>query len=204
MTKEPSMKTTSPIAKEALDQIFVQARTHNVWLDRPVSEDTLRQIYDLMKWGPTSANSSPLRIFFVKSEEGKKRLLPAIAEGNYEKVKTAPVTAILAQDMEFYEKLPKLFPHTDARSWFAGNDAVIKATAFRNSSLQAAYFIIAARSLGLDCGPMSGFDAEKLDAEFFAGTNLKTNLICSVGYGDHTKVYPRAPRLDFDEACKVV
>lgn len=204
MCEKKLMKPTSPISKEALDQIFVQARTHNVWLDRPVSDETLHQIYDLMKWGPTSANSSPLRIVFVKSQEGKNRLLPAISEGNYEKVKTAPVTAILAQDLEFHEKLPKLFPHTDARSWFAGNDALIKVSAFRNSSLQAAYFIIAARSLGLDCGPMSGFDAEKLDQEFFAGTSLKTNLICSLGYGDHTKLYPRAPRLDFDEACKVV
>jgi nitroreductase len=194
----------SPLSKEALDQIFVQARTHNAWLDRAVSDETLHQIYDVMKWGPTSANSSPLRIVFVKSKEGKNRLLPCVSEGNYEKVKTAPVTAILAQDMEFYEKLPKLFPHTDARSWFVGNDAVIKATAFRNSSLQAAYFIIAARSLGLDCGPMSGFDAEKLDSEFFKGTSLKTNLICNFGYGDHTQLYPRAPRLDFDEVCKVV
>lgn len=194
----------SPLSKEALDQIFVQARTHNAWLDRAVSDETLHQIYDVMKWGPTSANSSPLRIVFVKSKEGKNRLLPCVSEGNYEKVKTAPVTVILAQDMEFYEKLPKLFPHTDARSWFVGNDAVIKATAFRNSSLQAAYFMIAARSLGLDCGPMSGFDAEKLDLEFFKGTSLKTNLICNLGYGDHTQLYPRAPRLDFDEACKVV
>jgi nitroreductase len=192
------------LSKEALDQIFVQARTHNAWQDRPVSDETLHQIYDLMKWGPTSANSSPLRIVFVKSEAGKKRLLPTIAQGNYDKVKSAPVTAIMAYDLEFYEKLPKLFPHTDARSWFVGNEALIRATAFRNSSLQAAYFMIAARSVGLDCGPMSGFDAEKLDQEFFAGTSLKSNLICSLGYGDHTKLHPRAPRLDFNEACQVV
>jgi nitroreductase len=196
------MKTLS---KEALDQIFVQARTHNVWLDRPVSDEKLHEIYDLMKWGPTSANASPLRIVFVKSPEAKAKLLATVSEGNYEKVKAAPVTAILAQDLEFYDKLNKLFPHNpDARSWFAGNDPVIKATAFRNSSLQAAYFIIAARSLGLDCGPMSGFDAEKLDAAFFSGTSWKSNLICSLGYGDHTKLYPRAPRLDFDEACKII
>lgn len=197
-----------PLSNEALDQIFIQARTHNVWLEREVTDETLHKVYDLMKWGPTSANSSPLRVLFVKSEAAKNKLLPCVSEGNLEKVKTAPVTAILAQDMEFYEKLPKLFPHADARSWFAGNDAVIKATAFRNSSLQAAYLIIAARSLGLDCGPMSGFDAEKVDAEFFAGTswgkNWKTNLLCNLGYGDHNKLYPRAPRLDFDEACKVV
>jgi len=196
------MKTLS---KEALDQIFVQARTHNVWLDRPVSNETLHEIYDLMKWGPTSANSSPLRIVFVKSPEAKAKLLPTVSEGNSAKVQSAPVTAILAQDLEFYEKLNKLFPHNpQARSWFAGNDAVIHATAFRNSSLQAAYFIIAARSLGLDCGPMSGFDAEKLDAAFFSGTRWKSNLICSLGYGDHTKLFPRAPRLDFDEACRIL
>ncbi len=198
------MKPLSPLSKEALDQIFVQARTHNVWQNRPVSDELLHQIYDLMKWGPTSANSSPFRIVFVKSDEGKKRLLSGVSEGNYEKVKTAPVTAILAQDMEFYEKLPKLFPHADARSWFAGNDALINATAFRNSSLQAAYFIVAARSLGLDCGPMSGFDVAKVDTEFFSGTTWKSNLICNLGYGDHTQLYPRAPRLDFDEACRVV
>jgi 3-hydroxypropanoate dehydrogenase len=196
------MKTLS---KEALDQIFVQARTHNVWLDRPVSDETLHEVYDLMKWGPTSANSSPLRIVFVKSPEAKAKLLPTVSEGNSAKVQSAPVTAILAQDLEFYEKLNKLFPHNpQARSWFAGNDAVIHATAFRNSSLQAAYFIIAARSLGLDCGPMSGFDAEKLDAAFFSGTRWKSNLICSLGYGDHTKLFPRAPRLDFDEACRIL
>lgn len=198
------MKSSAPIAKEALDQIFVQARTHNVWLNRPVSDELLHQIYDLMKWGPTSANSSPLRIVFVKSEEAKKRLLSGVSEGNYEKVKTAPVTAILAQDMKFYDKLPKLFPHADARSWFAGNEDLIKATAFRNSSLQAAYFIVAARSLGLDCGPMSGFDAAKVDLEFFSGTTWKSNLICNLGFGDHSKLFPRAPRLDFEEACKVV
>jgi nitroreductase len=193
-----------PISHEALDQIFRNARTHNGWQNRPVSEETLHQIYEIMKWGPTSANSSPLRIVFVQTPEVKNKLLACVSEGNLEKVRTAPVTAILAQDTEFYEKLPKLFPHTDARSWFAGNETLIRATAFRNSSLQAAYFIVAARALGLDCGPMSGFDAEKLDAAFFSGTTWKSNIICSIGYGDPARLYPRSPRLSFEEACRIL
>ena len=157
-----------------------------------------------MKWGPTSANSSPARIVFVKSKEAKEKLLPCMAEGNVEKTKAAPVTAIVAQDMEFYEKLPKLFPFADARAWFAGNKPLIESTAFRNSSLQGAYLIIAARSLGLDCGPMSGFDNAKVDAAFFQGTTWKSNFVCNLGYGDSSKLYPRAPRLDFNEACKIL
>src|SRR4051812_15936876 len=192
------------LPEEALAQILTRARTHNVWLPQPVSDELLIQIYDLMKWGPTSANSSPARIVFVKSKEAKEKLLPCLAPGNVEKTRSAPVTAILAMDMEFYEKLPRLFPHTDARSWFAGNQSLIESTAFRNSSLQGGYFIIAARSLGLDCGPMSGFDNAKVDAAFFQGTSWKSNFLCNLCYGDATKLYPRAPRLDFPETCEIL
>ncbi len=198
------MIKTKSLSEEAMEQIFIKARTHSVWLPEPVSDELLREIYNLMKWGPTSANCSPARIVFVKSKEAKEKLLPCMASGNVEKTKTAPVTAILAQDMEFYEKLPKLFPHTDARSWFVGNQPLIDATAFRNGTLQGAYFMIAARSLGLDCGPMSGFDNTKLDAAFFQGTSWKSNFVCNLGYGDSGKLYPRSPRLDFDEACKIL
>jgi len=192
------------LSHEALDQLFFKARTHNGWLDKPVSDDLLRQIYDLMKWPPTSANSSPGRIVFVKSKEAKERLVPCMAEGNVDKTRAAPVTAIIAEDIKFYEKLPKLFPHADARSWFVGNQALIEKTAFRNSTLQGAYFMIAARALGLDCGPMSGFDNAKVDAAFFAGTSWRSNFVCSLGYGDPTKLYPRSPRLEFEEACKIL
>ena len=198
------MIQTKTLSEEALEQIFTKARTHSVWLPEPVSDELLHQIYDLMKWGPTSANSSPARVVFVKSKAAKEKLLPCMAEGNVEKTKTAPVTAIIAQDMEFYEKLPKLFPHAPARSWFEGNKPLIESTAFRNSSLQGAYFMIAARSLGLDCGPMSGFDNAKVDASFFQGTSWKSNFICNLGYGDSSKLYPRSPRLDFNEACKIL
>jgi len=188
---------------DALDILFNHARTHNVWLDKPVADAQLHQIYDLMKWGPTSANCSPARIVFAKSPEAKQKLVACMAAGNPEKTGKAPVTAIIGMDMEFYEKLPQLFPHTDARSWFVGNQASIDATAFRNSSLQGAYFIMAARALGLDCGPMSGFDEDKVNAAFFAGTPVKVNFVCSLGYGDASKVRPRLPRLPFDEACKI-
>lgn len=187
----------------ALNTLFLQARTQQGWHDRPVSDAQLQQIYDLMKWGPTSANCSPARIVFVKSAEAKEKLLACMNSGNVEKTRTAPVTAIIGMDMEFYEKLPQLYPHADARSWFAGNQPVIEATAMRNSSLQGGYFIMAARAVGLDCAPMSGFDAEKLNAAFFAGTSVKANFVCSIGYGDSSKVYARGPRLDFDEACRI-
>ncbi len=188
----------------ALDTLFRNARTHNGWLDRPVTDAQLQEIYDLLKWAPTSANCSPARIVFVKSAEGKEKLLPCMAPGNVDKTKAAPVTAIIGMDMAFYEKLPQLFPHADAKSWFVGNQPMIDATAFRNSSLQGAYFIVAARAIGLDCGPMSGFDADKVNAAFFAGTSVKVNFICNLGYGDPAKLYGRSPRLTFDEACKVV
>jgi 3-hydroxypropanoate dehydrogenase len=188
----------------ALDQLFRNARTYNAWLPKPVSPDTLHALYDLMKWGPTSANCCPLRIVFVQSREQKERLVACMNPGNVDKTRQAPVTAVLGMDMEFYEKLPQLFPHTDARSWFAGKPAVIETTAFRNSSLQGAYLIIAARALGLDCGPMSGFNHDKVNAAFFAGGKVKSNFVCSLGYGDPASLLARSPRLAFDEACAVV
>ena len=198
------MTKTKTISVEALEQIFTKARTHSVWLPEPVSDELLHQIYDLMKWGPTSANCCPARIVFAKSKETKEKLLPCMAEGNVEKTRTAPITAIIAYDLEFYEKLPRLFPHAPARSWFAGNQPLIESTAFRNGTLQGAYFIIAARSLGLDCGPMSGFDNAKLDAAFFQGTSWKSNFVCNLGYGDSSKLHPRSLRLEFSEACKTL
>lgn len=187
----------------SLDTLFRNARTHNVWLEKPVTDAQLHQIYDLMKWGPTSANCSPARIVFVKTPEEKEKLVACMAAGNAAKTRQAPVTAIIGMDMAFYEKLPQLFPHTDARSWFAGNQSLIDSTAFRNSSLQGGYFIMAARAVGLDCGPMSGFDADKVNATFFAGTTIKANFVCSLGYGDASKVFPRSPRLSFEEACSI-
>ena len=188
----------------SLDIIFREAHTHSNWLDKPVSDALLHQIYELMKWAPTSANSCPGRFVFVRSAEAKQRLLPLMAPGNVEKTRTAPVTAIVGYDMEFYEKLPKLYPPADARSWFAGNQPLIDTTAFRNGSLQGAYLLIAARSLGLDAGPMSGFDNEKVDKEFFAGTKIKSNFVINLGYGDSSKLYPRSPRLPFDEAAQIL
>ena len=187
----------------ALDQLFRTARTHNGWLPQPVTDDELRAIYDLMKWAPTSANCSPARIVFVRTREGKERLRPALSPGNLDKTMAAPVTAIIGYDLAFYEKLPQLFPHTDARAWFAGKPAVIETTAFRNGSLQGAYLILAARALGLDCGPMSGFDNAMVDAEFFAGTSIRSNFLCNLGHGDPTKLFGRSPRLAFDEACRI-
>lgn len=185
------------------EQLFDHARTHNAFTSEPIPHETLRRLYDLMKWGPTSANCSPARIVFVASPEGKAKLLPCMSAGNYEKTKQAPVTAIIGMDMAFYDKLPQLFPHTDARPWFAGKPEVIAATAFRNSSLQGGYFIMAARALGLDCGPMSGFDAAKLDAAFFAGTSVTANFVCNLGHGDPAGIFPRSPRLAFEEACRI-
>jgi 3-hydroxypropanoate dehydrogenase len=190
--------------QSALDTLFYSARTHNGWLDREVSNAQLELLYDLLKWAPTSANSSPARLVFVRSAEAKARLLPALSAGNADKTMAAPVTVIVGMDLAFYEKLPQLSPAVDARSWFAGKDEAIRSTAFRNSSLQGAYLIMAARAIGLDCGPMSGFDSAKVDEAFFAGTTVKSNFLCNLGYGDVAKVRPRAPRLAFDEACKIV
>ena len=196
---------------EALDVIFRKARTHNEWLPEPVSDDTLRKLYDLMKWGPTSANSCPARILFLRTPQAKQRLAPALSATNLDKTMKAPVTAILAYDTTFYEKLPKLFPHNqDARGWFANNAALAETTAFRNATLQGAYFIIAARIVGLDCGPMSGFNNAKVDEEFFSGGKdsalgqLKSNFLCNLGHGNAAKLMPRNPRLDFEEACQLL
>jgi 3-hydroxypropanoate dehydrogenase len=186
------------------EQLFDNARTHNGFTAQTIPETTLRRLYDLMKWGPTSANCSPARIVFVSTPAAKERLLGCMGAGNVEKTRQAPVTAIIGMDMEFYEKLPQLFPHADARPWFAGQPELIAATAFRNSSLQGGYFIIAARALGLDCGPMSGFDNAKVDAEFFAGTSVKSNFVCNLGHGDPAKLFGRSPRLSFDEACTLI
>ena len=187
-----------------LDLIFRDARTHNAWQEREVSPALLRAVFDLTKMAPTSANCSPLRVRFVVSPEAKERLRPALAAGNLEKTMAAPATAIIAHDFEFYEELPKLFPHTDARSWFVGNDSLIEETAIRNGTLQGGYFILAARALGLDCGPMSGFDKAKVDAEFFPDGKIKSNFLCNLGYGDADALFPRSPRFDFDEVCEIL
>lgn len=192
------------LESKAADIIFKEARTHSHWQDEEISDDLLREAYDLAKFGPTSANCCPMRIHFVKSAEAKEKLKECLQPGNIEKTMKAPVTAIIAMDMEFYEKLPKLYPQADARSWFAGNPAAIEETAFRNSSLEGAYFIIAARSVGLDCGPMSGFDRNKCDELFFKGTSIKSNFLINLGTGDKAKLHPRNPRLDFAEACRIV
>jgi 3-hydroxypropanoate dehydrogenase len=187
-----------------LDTLFRKARTHNGWQNKPVSDDQLRAIYELMKWGPTSANSSPARIVFVRTREGKERLRPALSSGNTEKTMSAPVTAIVAYDTRFYEHLPKLFPHDQtATSWFSGpgKEAVSHATAFRNGSLQGAYLIMAARMLGLDIGAMSGFDNAKVDEAFFPDGRFKSNFLCNIGYGDPAKLFNRNPRLSFEDAC---
>jgi len=185
------------------EQLFDNARTHNGFVPEVIPEATLRRLYDLVKWGPTSANSSPARFIFVTSPQAKDKLLTAMSPGNFEKTKQAPVSVIVGTDMAFYEKLPQLFPHADAKSWFVGNQPMIDATAFRNASIQGGYLILAARALGLDCGPMSGFDAAKVDAGFWAGTTVKTNFIVNLGHGDPSKLFGRSPRLSFEEACAI-
>ncbi len=192
------------ISQLALDQLFFEARTHNKWLDTPISDMVLKELANLLKWAPTSANCSPLRLVFVKDDKSKQRLKPFLMESNQEKMMSAPVCAIIAHDMNFYEYLPQLFPHDDAKSWFEGNDALIEETAFRNGSLQGAYFIMAARALGLDCGPMSGFDNEAVDKEFFADTNIKSNFLCNIGFGDSEGLFPRSPRFKFDEFASII
>jgi 3-hydroxypropanoate dehydrogenase len=189
---------------DALDLIFRKARTHSVWLPKEVPVDLLKRIYNDARFGPTSANTSPARFVFIISPEAKERLLPAMAPLNVEKTRSAPVTVLVTYDTEFYEQLPKLFPQTDARAWFANNPQFAADTAFRNSALQGAYFIVSARAHGLDCGPMSGFDPEKVNAEFFPDGKWKVNFILNLGYGDHEKLFPRNPRLDFEEATIVL
>lgn len=192
------------ISDDALNQLFHQARTHNAWLPRPVPTELLHKAYELASLGPTSANTTPARYVFLTTPHAKERLRPALASANVEKTMAAPVTVIIAYDTEFHEKLPKLFPHKDMRSLFAGNPALIQETAFRNGSLEGAYFILAARALGLDCGPMSGFDQAKVNAEFFPDGKWKSNFLCNLGHGDPAKLFPRNPRLTFDEACRIL
>ena len=209
----------SELTDEALDQLFREARTYTAWRNTPVTDDILRRLYDLMKWGPTSANGNPARFVFLRSQAAKERLRPALAPGNIDKTMTAPVTAIVAYDLLFYEKMPKLWPHNPSmRKLFADNPQLVEVTAKRNSSLQGAYLMVAARALGLDCGPMSGFDNAKLDEEFFgAGKecegceqeffpagHVKSNFLCNLGYGDPSSLHARAPRLDFKEACSLL
>ena len=194
----------APISREALDQLFREARTYSTWLPEPVPEELLRKAYELARLGPTSANASPGRFVFLTSSDAKARLKPVLAAGNVDKTMAAPVTVIIAWDTEFHENLPRLFPQFDMRSYFVGNHTLINETAFRNSSLQAAYFILAARALGFDCGPMSGFDADKLNAAFFPDGKWKVNLLCNLGYGDPSKLHPRNPRLNFEEASVIL
>lgn len=195
---------TELLSEAALDQLFRSARTFNAWLPKEVSEAQLHQLYDLAKLGPTSANGSPMRVVFVKSKQAKAKLEPFLSEGNRAKTMEAPVVAIIATDHEFYERLPELFPHADARSWFVGNQPLIDSTAMRNATLQGAYVLMAARAIGLDCGPMSGFDQAGVDAAFFAGTSIRSNFLISLGYGDASRnLFPRSPRLAFDDACSI-
>jgi 3-hydroxypropanoate dehydrogenase len=197
----PDHKT---IEASSLAQIFTEARTHNVFLDRPVSDELLKKAVELAKIGPTSANQSPLRALFLRSPEAKERLRPALAPGNLDKTMSAPVVAITAYDEEFYEHLPFLMPHVDAKAWFSGNPAFAARSAFQNGTLQVAYLIIALRAVGLDTGPMTGFENAKVDAEFFPEGNVKSNVLINIGYGDHEKLFPRSPRFSFDQIAKIL
>lgn len=194
----------APLNDHALDQLFREARSFNAYLDKPVEESQLHDIWNLMKFGPTSANCLPARIIWCKSDAAKQKLAALAMPSNGEKIMSAPVTAIIGMDLEFYEQLPELFPHADARSWFVGNDVLIEKTAFRNSSLQGAYFMLAGRALGLDTGPMSGFDNNAVDTAFFGGTKVQSNFICTLGYGDTSCIFDRSPRPDFDRFNSVV
>ena len=194
----------TPLDNSTLNQLFTQARTFSAWQDKAVTTEQLHELYELTKLAPTSTNGSPARFVFITSPEAKTKLKPALAEGNVAKTMNAPVTVIVATDYNFYEHLPQLFPQTDAKSWFVGNQALIDDTAFRNSSLQGAYLIMAARALGLDTGAMSGFDNTAVDAAFFAGTNTRSNFLINLGYGDVSKLYPRNPRLSFEQAALIV
>jgi len=218
-THESLENQSAPLNDAALDQLFRSARTHSFWLPKPVSDDTLRRLYELMKWGPTSANCTPARILFLRTPEAKQRLVPALAPTNVDKVLAAPVTAIIGADFNFYEHLPRLFPHApNFKEMFEKSPELTDSTARRNSSLQGAYLILAARALGLDCGPMSGFDNAKVDAEFFGAdkedtgsdqeffplTHVRSNFLCNLGYGDSSRLFPRSPRLSFEEACALL
>jgi 3-hydroxypropanoate dehydrogenase len=203
MTSGQPVRVAEPLDQAVLDQLFLEAHTQRLWLDRPLSDDVLRKAYDLARMAPTSGNCQPLRIHFVRSPAAKEKLRACLSEGNVKQTMAAPATAIFAADFEFYEFLPRLYPQADARSWYAGNETAIRDGAQLNATLQAGYFILAARSLGLDCGPMGGFDRAKTDAAFFAGTSWKSLFICNLGYGDPAGYRPRNPRLDFSEACKI-
>jgi 3-hydroxypropanoate dehydrogenase len=194
----------SALDDKVLNQLFLEARTHSAWLDRAVSDEQLRRLYELAVMGPTSANSQPARFVFVRSAAARERLRPHLAPGNVDKTMSAPVTVIVGADHAFYEHLPTFFPHADARSWFVDKPALIEATALRNSSLQGAYLILAARALGLDTGPMSGFDSAGVDREFFAGTQVRSNFLVNVGYGDHEQLKPRGPRPAFADFARIV
>ncbi len=195
------MESTTPLDAAAREALFLAARTHYHWLPNLVNDDQLRDLYDLLSKGPTSANCSPARFLFLRSQDAKERLKPALSAGNVDKTMSAPVVAVVAHDPQFFELLPKLFPHTDARAWFAGNEALASETAFRNGTLQGGYLILAARMKGLDCGPMSGFDNRRVDEIFFASSGWKSNFLVNIGYGDPAHLHPRSPRLEFDEAC---
>jgi len=195
---------TDKLPGTSLDQLFRNARTRGAWQDKDVPDSFLHELVDLVKLGPTSGNCSPARFLFVKSPEAKERLKPYLSEGNRDKTMKAPVCTIIGYDLDFYEHLPKLFPHTDAKSWFEGKPQKIADTAFRNGSLQGAYLILAARALGLDCGPMSGFDNDGVDKEFFAGTSIKSNFLCNLGYGADSPLRPRSPRFSFDEMARIL
>jgi 3-hydroxypropanoate dehydrogenase len=204
MTDMDATTANETLDDRALDRLFREARTHNKWTDRPVPDAKLRELYDLLKWGPTSANASPARFVFVRTPEGKAKLKPALSAGNVEKTMTAPVIVIVAHDLNFYDRLPELFPHApDAKTWFTGSYSFAEQTAFRNGSLQGAYLILAARAVGLDAGPMSGFDNAKVDEAFLAGTNWRSNFLVNLGYGDPAGLFPRNPRLSFEEAARL-
>jgi len=192
------------VNQEAIETLFTHAHTNHAWLDKPVTNGQLREIYELMKWCPTAFNSAPTRIAFIKSPQAKEKLVACVSAGNVEKVKTAPITAIIGMDMAFARKMPQLYPPYNVQALMDGNPALAEETAFRNSSLQGGYFMLAARAIGLDVGPMSGFDADKVNETFFVGTQVKANFLCSIGYGDHTAIKPRLPRLTFDAACAIV
>lgn len=195
---------SSVLDQAVFEQLFLDARSQNAWQDRDVPDEMLRKLFDTVKMGPTSANCSPARYVFVRSAEGKERLKPHLSSGNTDKVMTAPICVIIGYDLEFYEHLPRLFPHTDAKSWFTSSEELANQTAFRNGTLQGAYLIMAARALGLDCGPMSGFDLDGVDKEFFAGTRIKSNFLVSLGYGDSSALFDRSPRFDFEDIASII
>ncbi|MBU3544451.1 MAG: malonic semialdehyde reductase [Betaproteobacteria bacterium] len=198
------MAISQSLEQSALSQLFIDARTHNSWQDKPVTDEQIKDLYELLKFAPTSVNCNPARFLFIKSPQAKERLLACVTPGNLEKTRAAPVTAIIGMDLDFYEQLPKLFPHVDAKSWFVGKDAYIESTAFRNSALQGAYLTMAVRALGLDCGAMSGFDADKVNAEFFPDGRVKVNFLLNIGYGNSASLMPRQPRPSFAEVCRIL